>query len=298
LHLALDRPNERSLHAAPRPRIGGLGIAVGVLLGFVLVPALPTYVVPCYLGLASISFLDDRLGVAVTLRLSAHFAAAGVWVVAAMAGQGLAMTLLLVFCIVWATNLYNFMDGSDGLAGGMTVIGFSFLAVAAWQTGHPDLAALCASVAGAGLGFLAYNFPPARLFMGDVGSVPLGFLAGAIGCWGSYEGAWPPWLPALVFAPFLADASVTLARRMFRGERVWHAHRDHYYQRLIRMGWSHRRTALVEYAIMFGLGLLGVRLCSASEFDRLIGLAFASLLLASLMALVDRKWVRFQRIGS
>jgi hypothetical protein len=97
--------------------------------------------------------------------------------------------------------------------------------------------------------FLLLNFSPARVFMGDAGSVPLGFLAGGIGIAGWRTVSWPAWFPLLVFSPFVVDASVTLARRMFmRRERFWHPHREHYYQRLVRMGWSHRRLALTEYA--------------------------------------------------
>ena len=86
--------------------------------------------------------------------------------------------------------------------------------------------------------------------MGDVGVVPLGFLAGALGAIGIAADYWPVWFPVVVFAPFCIDASVTLARRLLRGERVWHAHRQHYFTRLVRFGWTHRRVALAEYAAM------------------------------------------------
>lgn len=291
--LALDCPNERSLHDRPMPRVGGLGIVLGVALSWLILGTAPLVLLLCFLGLAALSYLDDRLGVSVSLRLSAHLAVAGIWVASVLPDHGPAAGIAVVFAIAWACNLYNFMDGSDGLAGGMALIGFSFLALAAGGTGRPNLAWLCVSVAGAALGFLAYNFPPARIFMGDVGSVPLGFAAGAIGSWGSYEGAWPFWLPLLVFAPFLADASVTLARRMWRGERFWHAHRDHYYQRLVRMGWSHRRTALVEYALMVGLGLIGLGLMEIGTTGRVVGLLLAGCVLVALMAAVDVNWKRY-----
>jgi UDP-N-acetylmuramyl pentapeptide phosphotransferase/UDP-N-acetylglucosamine-1-phosphate transferase len=90
--------------------------------------------------------------------------------------------------------------------------------------------------------FLKANFHPARIFLGDVGSVPLGFLAGALGALGVYRDLVPVWFPFVVFAPFFVDATVTLLRRMLRGERFWQAHREHYYQRLVQMGWGHRRT--------------------------------------------------------
>jgi UDP-N-acetylmuramyl pentapeptide phosphotransferase/UDP-N-acetylglucosamine-1-phosphate transferase len=153
------------------------------------------------------------------------------------------------------SNLYNFMDGSDGLAGGMALFGFGFYGVAAAWAGDPSFALLCLSVAGAALGFLFFNFPPARIFMGDCGSVPLGFLAAALGVIGWHNHYWPAWFPALVFSPFVVDASVTLVRRGSRGERVWRAHRSHYYQRLVQAGWGHRNTGLMEYALMIVCGL-------------------------------------------
>jgi UDP-N-acetylmuramyl pentapeptide phosphotransferase/UDP-N-acetylglucosamine-1-phosphate transferase len=99
---------------------------------------------------------------------------------------------------------------------------------------------VCAGVAAAAAGFLCFNFHPARIFMGDVGSVPLGFTAGALGLVGWRSGAWPLWFPLLVFAPFILDATVTLLRRALRGEKVWQAHRSHYYQRMVQMGLGHR----------------------------------------------------------
>ena len=157
---------------------------------------------------------------------------------------------LAVLAVTWLTNLYNFMDGSDGLAAGMALFGFGAFALAAFAAGDMALAVFSASLAGAAAAFLLFNFAPARIFLGDVGSVPLGFLAGALGLAGWRDDAWPLWFPALVFAPFIFDASVTLLRRLVRGEPVWRAHREHYYQRLVRLGTGHRATALAAYALM------------------------------------------------
>jgi UDP-N-acetylmuramyl pentapeptide phosphotransferase/UDP-N-acetylglucosamine-1-phosphate transferase len=159
--------------------------------------------------------------------------------------------MLIVFLLlVWMTNLYNFMDGADGLAGGMAVFGFGTYGFAAWHAGMTDTAWLNGAIAAAALGFLLFNFPPARVFMGDAGSIPLGFLAGALGVAGWEQRIWPAWFPLLVFSPFLVDATVTLLRRGLRGERVWLAHKSHYYQRLVRLGYSHRLLALSEYGLM------------------------------------------------
>jgi UDP-N-acetylmuramyl pentapeptide phosphotransferase/UDP-N-acetylglucosamine-1-phosphate transferase len=150
------------------------------------------------------------------------------------------------------------MDGSDGLAGGMAVIGFGTYGLAAWLGGNLELELLAWSIAAAAAGFLIFNFPPAKIFMGDVGSIPLGFLAGALGVAGWLQGLWPLWFPLIVFAPFIVDASVTLLRRALRRERIWQAHREHYYQRLILSGWSHRKTAIWEYALMLACAALAL----------------------------------------
>lgn len=113
-------------------------------------------------------------------------------------------------------------------------------------------------IAGSAAAFLLFNFHPARIFMGDSGSIPLGFLAGALGVYGWSEGIWSPWFPLLVFSPFVADASVTLIKRLYKGERIWHAHRDHYYQRLVLSGWGHRNTALFAYVLMLVAGAIAL----------------------------------------
>jgi UDP-N-acetylmuramyl pentapeptide phosphotransferase/UDP-N-acetylglucosamine-1-phosphate transferase len=217
--------------------------------------------------IGAVSFWDDRMGLPPGLRFGVHSAAA----VAVVVGTGLTVpqisfpllgtwTLgplgppLAVLFLMWMTNLYNFMDGMDGFAGGMTVVGFGFLAYMALRGGQPGLAALACLIIGATGGFLVYNVPPARIFMGDVGSAPLGFLAGALSLKGVQEQAFDFWVPMLIFSPFLVDATMTLLQRLLRGEKVWQAHREHYYQRLVLSGWSHRKTVVVEYLLMLGCG--------------------------------------------
>jgi len=203
--LPMDHPNERSLHATPTPRIGGLGIMAGLLaaaMGLGGAEVLP--VVLAAAALAAVSVLDDVRGLSVSVRFLAHFVVA----VGCLLASGLSGWVLLVatLAVVWMTNLYNFMDGSDGLAGGMAVIGFGALAVAAWLGDTLGLAAFCASIAAAALAFLRFNFPPARLFMGDSGSIPLGFMAATLGIAGAMNGVWPWLFPLLVFSPFIVDA--------------------------------------------------------------------------------------------
>jgi UDP-N-acetylmuramyl pentapeptide phosphotransferase/UDP-N-acetylglucosamine-1-phosphate transferase len=159
-----------------------------------------------------------------------------------------------VLALVWMMNLYNFMDGMDGFAAGMTIVGFAVLGGFFFRGSQPVFGWVSLFIVGASAGFLVHNFPPARIFLGDVGSVPLGFLAGSLSLLGHREGLFDLWVPILVFSPFVVDATVTLGRRLFRGERVWRAHREHYYQRLVLAGWGHRKTVLVEYVLMLAVG--------------------------------------------
>jgi UDP-GlcNAc:undecaprenyl-phosphate GlcNAc-1-phosphate transferase len=247
-----DVPNERSLHVSPRPRVGGLGIMAGAL-PFMLAfgsDAIAVCVV-CAAFLSGISLIDDLRGLPIEVRLPAHALAALIVVLLARidAPHAVLIAMVGVLAIAWSTNLFNFMDGADGLAGGMATIGFAAFAFASWGASAP-LGASAAAIASASLGFLMLNFPPARVFMGDSGSIPLGFLAAALGWIGFTQGVWPAWFPVLVFSPFIADATVTLARRALRREAVWRAHRSHYYQRLVLHGWSKTRLAVSAYALM------------------------------------------------
>ncbi|HRK77062.1 MAG: UDP-phosphate N-acetylglucosaminyl 1-phosphate transferase [Hydrogenophilales bacterium 17-64-11] len=292
--LPMDYPNERSLHETPTPRIGGLGIMAGVgvaavwLAGAGLLQAALPAVLAAF-ALAALSLLDDARGLPVALRFLAHFVAA----VMCLLSLGLTGWSLLAgtLAVAWMTNLYNFMDGSDGLAGGMAAIGFGALALAAWQGDAPGLALFCAAIAAAALAFLRFNFPPARLFMGDTGSIPLGFLAATLGIVGATGGVWPWLFPLLVFSPFIVDASVTIIRRALRGEKVWRAHRSHYYQRVVLLGATHRQLALAAYALMLAAAalafvLLHFELCTVW----LLILSAAAYLLIFLA--IDWRWHR------
>jgi UDP-N-acetylmuramyl pentapeptide phosphotransferase/UDP-N-acetylglucosamine-1-phosphate transferase len=203
-----------------------------------------------------VSFVDDVRSLPVAVRLPCHLAAAAWAVGVAWPGaQGpgalaIALAVVAVLAIAWMTNLFNFMDGADGLAGGMALIGFGALAFAALRGGDAALANASLALAAAAAGFLVFNFPPARVFMGDAGSVPLGFLAGALGWLGAVRDVWPGWYPVLVFSPFIVDASVTLAWRAARSEPLLRAHRAHYYQRLVLGGWSHRKLAVAAWVLM------------------------------------------------
>ena len=276
----MDEPNARSLHAGAIPRTGGLARLFGILIALALALALGVgaaagespgtraeadawpWLLAALLPVTVVSLLDDRGGVRPRYRFLAHLMAGGVlyagglgWTHLELPGLTLALdpvfavplTLLLV---VWMTNLYNFMDGMDGLAGGMAVFGFGALAVLGWRGGDPGFALASASIAAAAAGFLTANVPPARLFLGDLGSTSLGLLAVSLALLGNARGLFPLWVAGLVFSPFILDATVTLIRRGLRGERLWEAHRSHHYQRLVLAGWSQRRVMVRAWILM------------------------------------------------
>jgi UDP-N-acetylmuramyl pentapeptide phosphotransferase/UDP-N-acetylglucosamine-1-phosphate transferase len=293
--LVLDRPNERSLHRNPVPRTGGLAIMAGIAAGCVV--GAPGFGVTLALAaaLAAVSFLDDLFDLHTLVRLALHLAAAAAAVLLELRFMGWAEFVVLTLAVAWYANLYNFMDGSDGLAGGMALIGFGAYAAAAAIDGVHPLAELCMVLAAAAGAFLTRNFHPASIFMGDVGSVPLGFLAGVLGLIGWNDGVWPIWFPILVFAPFVCDATLTLVKRLLRGERVWQAHRDHYYQRLVRMGFGHRATAAIEYVVMLGCAATALAARAGSPAEQFAALAAATVALIAIAVWVDIRWARFER---
>lgn len=296
----LDHPNRRSLHATPTPRVGGLGVLAGVAVawGFAA-DAIPPAAALSLALLAAASLADDVRGLPVAIRFAAHLLAAGLFAAAVIApAWGAAAAMVAALALAWMINLYNFMDGADGLAGGMTLFGFAFYGGAALVAGAYPLATFSFAVAAAAAGFLRYNFHPARVFMGDVGSVPLGFLAGAVGLHGWAAGAWPAWFPVLVFSPFIADATLTLAKRAARRERVWQAHFEHYYQRLVRIGWGHRKTALAEYALMAACGCCGLAVITASRPVQAGVLAAIAAAYAAMALAIDRAWRRNRNTAS
>ena len=291
--LISDIPNERSLHSELVPRTGGIALMAGILSGWMmLIKVWPWWIVLPALGLFVLSLLDDMRDLSPKTRLIGHFLAA----LAVLWGAGVGWLWLLpvLLFVVWMTNLYNFMDGSDGLAGGMTFFGFSFYGIAGLMNGNDTLAMMSFTVSVAGLAFLFFNSHPAKIFMGDAGSIPLGFIAAAFGVWGWQQSYWPLWFPLLVFSPFVVDATVTLLVRVRRRENLTQAHRSHYYQRLVLLGWGHRNTALFEYMLMFAAGisaLWGIGLDGAGQGNLL---AWWGAIFLGLSMWVDRRWRQHQ----
>ncbi len=307
----LDHPNERSLHEVPTPRIGGIGICIAVLMSFIAAPLLGVAVPLTFAYLAGgtfivlvVSLVDDIRPLSVALRMPVHFLAAGFLAAGGLGVEtfrigGLQLvlpaTLGVVFSllyIVWMTNLYNFMDGMDGFAGGMAVIGFGALALLAAAEEATGLAAISIAIAGAALGFLGFNFPPARTFMGDVGASTLGFLAAGISLWADRTGVVPLWISVLIFSPFIADATVTLFRRALNRESVWRAHRSHYYQRLVRIGWGHRKTVILEYLLMLACAASAIAAAGMRPAGQWIVLTLCVLAYGAIIFLIHRLELR------
>lgn len=303
----LDRPNERSLHDQPVPRGGGVAILIAIIVcGAIQALFYPNrnlvVVASGMFVVATVSFLDDRCSVPPLYRLMAHVTAAAAILYGEFFLQkfeipgvswhwpyavGAVFSMLFT---VWMINLYNFMDGMDGFAGGMAMFGFGAFAVMGYMAGHDAFFLVSLIIAAASAGFLVFNFPPARIFMGDIGSSTLGLFAAALSLWGARDGVFPVWIAVLVFSPFIVDATATLLRRQLRGERVWQAHREHYYQRLVRMGWGHRKTVLVEYALMATCGVSALALRGAATDTQWAGVAGLAVMAAVLMVWVDWRW--------
>jgi UDP-N-acetylmuramyl pentapeptide phosphotransferase/UDP-N-acetylglucosamine-1-phosphate transferase len=263
-------PNARSSHTRPTPRGGGLVIVAGFVVGLVTWLFLGGSLSPRALGwlaaallIAAVGFADDLMSLPALPRLLVQLLGAAILTLASAQERELPLLLALPLAFVAiavVTNIYNFMDGIDGLAATTALITGVALAIAGGIVRNPLVGVAGALLGAAALGFLPYNLPPARLFMGDVGSTFLGFsfaalcLLGNIGVGG---GRLPLEFGAMLLAPFLFDGLVTLGRRMLRGERWYAAHRSHYYQRLVQRGMSHGQVTGL-YA-----GLAGVAACAA-----------------------------------
>ncbi|MDR3517597.1 MAG: glycosyltransferase family 4 protein [Azospirillaceae bacterium] len=255
----LDHPNERSSHTRPTPRGGGWGLVPVVLVAWLTLTAIGMpaphgviIIAAVAIALMSLSWLDDLRGLSPALRLAAQGVAVIVGLAllppTALVLQGLlplwADRVVTLLAWLWFVNLTNFMDGIDGISGSeIAAIGLGLAVAGNTAAGATLLSPFALTLTGAALGFLVWNWHPARLFLGDVGSVPLGFLTGWLLIQAAVAGLW---LPALILpAYYLADATITLARRAWRGERIWQAHREHFYQKAVGAGRRHDQVVLL-----------------------------------------------------
>jgi len=265
----LDYPNERSSHFDPTPRGGGIAVTISILLAWIAlhkVGLVASSFVSIALGtslLAFVSWIDDLRGLSPGMRLVAQGAAVTIGILVLPSTRSaleawLGSTLFFVaagLVWVWWINLFNFMDGIDGLAVSEAAAICSGLLLFALvgDGADPAAALLAAGIIGAAIGFLVWNWSPARIFLGDVGSVPLGYLSGFLLLDLASRGRWK--IALILPLYFLADATITLLRRLLAGERVWEPHRQHFYQQAVRNGLPH--SAVVKRVIAANLLLIG-----------------------------------------
>ncbi len=264
----VDRPNSRSCHQTPTPRAGGLAIVL--TMGLVIPWLVPLDSQAIRVGLlivivAAVSLLDDLFSLSFKLRLAVQMAAA----VATVTGLGLSiraldlpglvvalphwlgMVLAVLFVVAYC-NFFNFMDGINGLAAGQAVITAACLSTLLYRADCGSAALVAAVICGAAAGFAPHNFPAARIFMGDVGSVTLGFGLALLSLVVHSRGGVPWTTVLLVHAAFLFDATFTIGKRLWRGENITSPHREHNYQLLVRCGWTHVSTTLTVLMLSTG----------------------------------------------
>jgi Fuc2NAc and GlcNAc transferase len=260
----LDTPNERSSHSLPTPHGGGAALLTAFLLGLLLAAwlygawAQPFVTLSvCALALALLGVIDDLRGLSVRWRLLAYGVVCLFSAATLLQGTDTenvfyrtALVLVAALALLWSLNLYNFMDGIDGIAALQAVFVCCSAAFLTWLAGHDDsYARYCLLVAAAHCGFLLWNYPPARLFMGDAGSVPTGFLLAALALLGAVQGQLDPLCWLVLSAVFITDASWTLGWRIATGQEFTQPHRSHAYQRLSRHWNSHLRVDMLLLAI-------------------------------------------------
>jgi UDP-N-acetylmuramyl pentapeptide phosphotransferase/UDP-N-acetylglucosamine-1-phosphate transferase len=290
----LDYPNERSSHIAPTPRGGGIAVTGSVLLAWIALGKaglVASSVISIVVGaglLAVVSWIDDRRGLSPGVRLVAQGVAVAIGIFVLPEAQselGAWSGPTLYFAAtglmwIWWINLFNFMDGIDGLAvSEATAICAGLLLFAIVGDGaDPTSALLAAGIIGAATGFLVWNWSPARIFLGDVGSIPLGYLSGFLLLDLAVRGRWK--IAFILPLYFLADASITLFRRLLSGERLWEPHRQHFYQLAVRNGLGH--SAVVKRVIAADVLLIG---CGwAAENGRaMLSLGAAIVIVAALL---------------
>lgn len=271
----LDIPNDRSSHRVPKPRLGGVAIVLGfyiacatmLIVQFNPFPGSRAAVGTLAGGgiIAGVGLVDDLRGLGAWVKLIAQVSAAAIVVASGVVLRDLHVPLvgsvglgalgapLTIMWIVGCINLYNFIDGIDGLAAGVGMIAAIFSVLVGVMATATVTGPLYAILAGSSLGFLRYNFPPARIFMGDTGSTFIGFMFATLAVIGAGAGV-PVFVTVLLLGGVLGDAVLTLARRVIRRERLLAPHHTHYYQRLTSLGLSHKQVALLEYLIAVLLG--------------------------------------------
>ncbi|MEB0047245.1 MULTISPECIES: glycosyltransferase family 4 protein [unclassified Pseudomonas] len=285
----MDIPNERSSHSIPTPRGGGVAIVVSFLLALPLLASLDLISLPALVGLlgsgllvAAIGFADDHGHIAARWRLLGHSISAA-WALFWLGGLPpielagftvdlgwLGSALSLVY-LVWMLNLYNFMDGIDGLASAEAISVCLGMCLVYWASGTLDLIWVPLILTAAVVGFLWWNFPPARIFMGDAGSGFLGLILGAIAIQAAQVSFDLLWSWVILLGVFIVDATWTLIQRFLRGDKVYEAHRSHAYQHATDQFKRHRVVTLSVVAINVLVLLPLAVLVGSGRLDGVVG---------------------------
>lgn len=304
----LDRPNERSSHEVPTPRGGGIAVLGAVVLAWLSglglsggIGLTDVTILLAAVMLGAVCFIDDLRGLGALPRLAAQFVAVtpGLWFISE--SGGLFQTILPAaldiaatgFLWLWFINLFNFMDGIDGISGvEIAAVGIGLAGLAALGVTSPTILSPALALTAAAVGFLVWNWRPAMIFMGDVGSIPMGYLLGwllitaapgSIG--GDTWGAQVAWL--ILPAYYLADASITLVRRLLKKENVLQAHRQHFYQKAVINGVGH--ATVCRWIITGNAGLVATAWLIAPTRPAL-ALGLASVIVLALLARMAEPW--------
>lgn len=265
----LDIPNDRSTHTQPTPRGGGLGFIIAFGLAYAIAALTSTFwhtleIIPSWtlwytlMPLAIVGFLDDRYNLSARIRYIVQLGTSGIavayfgifpqpWFTDLGIGGLAISSVITVIGMTALINFYNFMDGLDGLVAGVTVVQLTFLG---WYFDQPMLYFLASAI----MGFLYWNWSPAKIFMGDVGSTGLGAII-AIALLNHHSDVSTAWSAVTITLPISADATYTLCRRLSLGENIFKAHRSHIYQRLQIRGWSHAQVAYVYICLTIGIAV-------------------------------------------
>jgi UDP-N-acetylmuramyl pentapeptide phosphotransferase/UDP-N-acetylglucosamine-1-phosphate transferase len=262
----VDHPGERHSHALATPRGGGIGIVLALLFASPLLisswdETWGKCILPGLLVLAILGWRDDHASLSARFRFFVQLVVSIYLVTCAIDEgwmQGAGSIFLVVLFLVWMINLYNFMDGSNGMAGLQGVFGGAVLFFLFYFSGQHKLALASACIAASCAGFLPWNLGHARVFMGDVGSITLGFMFGALLVIGVGNQAFSMPVALMVMLVFITDSTLTLIGRILKRERWYNAHKQHLYQRLIAQGWTHGRVALFYQAINVALVVPGI----------------------------------------
>lgn len=293
---AVDLPNDRKIHTKVTPRIGGLAIFLGAILGALYLqpshPHLPEIVAGAFVIVLT-GMLDDRYSIKPVIKLTGQLIAASLLVSSGliieritlpfigMIDLGFFSVLITILWVVGITNAINLIDGLDGLATGVSTIALTSMFVMAILDVQMMAAYLCIVLVGANIGFLYHNFYPAKIYMGDTGSNFLGFMIAAISMLGLFKNIalFSFIIPVIVLAVPIFDTFLAIVRRTLNKEGIMMADNKHIHYRLIEAGYSHRKTVLIIYAFSALFGIMAIVFSNASIITSLIVTMFVLLLL-------------------